>query len=430
MSTATAPPALSPLWASLADSPALLNWAMLVASAALVGHAVHRYTGLPRLLGYTIVGLVAGWIGFGDLPWPMQGLGMLLLQMALAATLLMAGTQLPLRWLLRQPGVLLQSLLESLLGFAAVAGLLWWIGQPMPIALGMGVVAMAASPSVVLRVTLDLSAKGPITDRSLTLATLSVFYALLMGGLLAAVGHLAPAEAHWLAAIMQLGGDLLLTLLWTAVATALLWPVLRWRPSNSDNTALYMLAVLAAMATIAQRWGGSAALALLLAGVLLRNLSPRPLVWPPAFVAANSMLNLLMFVLIASMAARVGVTPHLLVWALAAALVRGAAKWLGVVLGGWTSGLHWRRQWAVGCAQLPLSGVALLLASTLVAQWAATPGTDGSYAATFAALALPMVVASELVGALLMSLAWWQSGEAHRGIGPAALLRKGHRHDA
>lgn len=429
MSPATAPPTLSALWASLADSPALLSWAALVASATLVGHAVHRYTGLPRMLGYTLVGLVAGWIGFNDLPWPMQGLGMLLLQMALAATLLMAGTQLSLRWLLRQPGVLLQSLLESLLGFAAVAGLLWWAGQPVPVALGMGVVAMAASPSVVLRVTLDLQAKGPITDRSLTLATLSAFYALLTGGLLATVGHLAPPQAHWLSAIHQLGGDLLLTLLWAALATALLWPVLRWRPSSSDNTALYMLAVLAAVATLSQRWGGSAALALLIVGVLLRNLSPRPLVWPPAFVSANSMLNLLMFVLLATMVANVGVTPHFLAWALVAALARGVAKWLGVALGGWTSGLHWRRQWAVGCAQLPQSGVALLLVSTLVSQWLAMPDVSGSYATIFAALALPMVVASELVGSLLMSLAWWQAGEAHRSIGPTALLRKGRRHD-
>ena len=73
------------------------------------------------------------------------------------------------------------------------------------------------------------------------------------------------------------------------------------------------------------------------------------------------------------------------------------------------------------------SGLALALASGLVLQWGSS---NAGVAGTVSAIVLPMVVLSEVVGVLLASLALWRSGEAHRGIGPAALAGKEKRHDA
>ena len=47
-----------------------------------------------------------------------------------------------------------------------------------------------------------------------------------------------------------------------------------------------------------------------------------------------------------------------------------------------------------------------------------------------AAIALPVIVVCEVLGVLLAATALWRSGDAHRGVGRAALQRGGKRHDA
>ncbi len=423
----------------ISNLPPLLDWCVLVGLAALAGHLVHRFTGFPRMLGYTAVGLLAGWLagglGIGDVAWPLVGGPLLLLQLAVGTSLLMAGTQLPLRWLLGQPWLLLQSVAESCLALVATTAAMLALGQGWAVALAVGAVAMAASPAVLLRITADLAARGAVTDRSLLLASLASLYAMVVALVLtvaiapgAGSGDSAVAGLQLTAAGMaQLLWHLGMTALWAALLAAVLWPVLRWQSSRSDTTALYLLAALVAVCLVATQWGGSAPLALLLAGVLLRNLSAMPLIWPPAFQSAHAMLNILMFVLVASMAAQVATLGALLAVVAAAVAARMLAKIGGVLLLGAGTGLGWRRQWPVACAQTPLSGLALLLVSALAAQW---QGVQPLAAATVAAIALPMVVASELLGACLASLALWRSGEAHRGIGPAARNNAEKRHDA
>lgn len=413
----------------------LMGWCLLVAAAAIVGHLVFRWSGFPRMLGYTLVGLLAGWLGVGDLAWPLVGNPLLLLQAALGTSLLIAATQVSLRWLLRQPMLLVQSLAESLAALVLVTGGLQLLGMGWAVSLGVGVVAMAASPAVLLRVAADLRAAGAVTDRSLLLATLSAAYALLLCLVLTVAwqpGEGAAEQASLSLTAVGLGyllWSLGLSVLWAVLAAAALWPVLRWQSSRSDTTALYMLAVLVAVSLLATRCGGSAVLGFVVAGLLLRNLSPKPLVWPAAFTAANTMLNLLMFVLVASMATQVAPGWGLVVAVGVATVARLVGKLGGVLLlgAGIGTGIGWRRQWAIACAQSPSSGLALALASGLVLQWGSA---NAGVAGTVSAIALPMVVVSEVVGVLLASLALWRSGEAHRGIGPAALAGKEKRHDA
>lgn len=86
-----------------AGFPPLLSWCVLVASRSLAWPYGLRFSGYPRMLGYTLVGLVAGWVEFGDLPWPLQGSTALLLEVAVGVSLLLAASQVS-PWLLRQPG--------------------------------------------------------------------------------------------------------------------------------------------------------------------------------------------------------------------------------------------------------------------------------------------------------------------------------------
>ncbi len=160
---------------------------------------------------------------------------------------------------------------------------------------------------------------------------------------------------------------------------------------------------------------------------MLRNLSPRPMIWPTAFMAGNTMLNLLMFVLVASMAGQMAPSAALISVVAAASLARLLGKMGGVILLGAGTGIGWLRQWPVACAQSPSSGLALLIASAQVAQWATT---NPDVAISVSSIALPMIVLCEVIGVLLASLALWRSGEAHRGIGLSALTSKEKRHDA
>ncbi|MBI1623839.1 cation:proton antiporter domain-containing protein [Comamonas suwonensis] len=415
----------------LSASQTILNWCVLVIAAALLGHLVHRFTGYPRMLGYTLVGLVGGWLGFGDLLWPLQGSTLLLLEVAVGVSLLLAASQLSLPWLLRQPWLILQSLGESLLTLALVGGVLRVLGWDWSVALAVGVVSMAASPAVLLRIADDLRASGAVTDRSLLLATISTLLALL-GALVLTVVFLPVAAAAGgglqfsSAGLGRLLLSVLFTLLWAALLTAAFWPVLRWQSSRSDTTALYLLAAMVAVCLLAQQWGGSAALAFMVAGLLLRNLSPRPLVWPQAFQAGNAMLNLLMFVLVASMAAQVGLSLALISVVASAVLARLVAKFSAILLLGNGTAIGWRRQWPVACGQIALSGVALLMVSALVQQWSVF---NLGVAQQLAAIALPMIALCEVLGVLLAASALWRSGDAHRGVGRVALQRGEKRHD-
>ncbi len=419
----------------LSNLPTLMSWCLLAAAAVLTGHLVHRFTGFPRMLGYTVVGLLAGWASVGDVPWPLAGGAQALLQLAAGTSLLVAGTQLSLRWLARQPWLLLQSVAESALALVATAAALLALGQGLAVALAVGAVAMAASPAVLLRIAADLRASGAVTDRSLLLATLASLYAMVVVLVLtaavvptAAQGDSAMAGLQWSA--LGVGQMLLhagVTLMIGVAVTAALWPVLRWQSSLSDSTALYLLAVLTCACMLATEWGGSAMLALLVAGMLLRNASPKPLVWPAAFLSANAMLNVLMFVLVASMAAQVALPGAVAVLVGAAVLARWLGKMAGVLLLGLGTGIGWRRQWPVACAQTPMAGLALLLVSAIAQHW---QGVQPLVAAQVAAIALPMVVVSEVLGVLLASTALWHCGEAHRSMGPGARNSKEHRHDA
>ena len=158
-----------------------VQWALLLAVATVAGYLVQRHSGLPKVVGYTLVGTIAGLAGFGGAVWPLQGIGLFLVELAVAVVLFEAGGRIPLRWFRHNPMVLVQSVAESALTYAAVYWVLLWLGVPAPAAAPLAMVALAASPAVLTRVVNDTRAAGPVTDRAVVLATLSSLYALALG---------------------------------------------------------------------------------------------------------------------------------------------------------------------------------------------------------------------------------------------------------
>ena len=68
-----------------------VQWSLLLALAATVGHLLQRHTGLPKVVGYSIVGTLAGLAGFSGAAWPLQGVALFLLELGVAVVLFESG---------------------------------------------------------------------------------------------------------------------------------------------------------------------------------------------------------------------------------------------------------------------------------------------------------------------------------------------------
>ena len=383
--------------------PQALEWALLLAVATLAGHWVQRYTQLPKIIGYAIVGAITGWAGIAGAAWPLKGVGLFLLELGIAVVLFDAGARLSLRWLRHNPMVVVQSLAESVLTYAVAFLTLRALGLELSVVRALSVLAVATAPAVLMRVVSDLRADGPITDRAIALATLNTLYTLTLGtAMLRSIGR---GDDTTLSSVGASLGVLGVSLVFGVALAALLAGAFRILRATSQDTAVVMLALIGACTAVASPLGGSAPLAALFGGLLLKQVYPRPWVWPRQLGTAASMLTILMFVLVSSMAAQADWHGALTWAALALIVVRALAKVGSLVATSWGSGLSPRKSFWVGVTMVPMSSVALLLTS----QFAAAAPRIGE---RVAAIALPVILVTELVGAVLVSFALYRAGEA------------------
>ena len=62
-------------WIKPSAGLATVQWSVLLALAAAAGHLVQRYTGLPKVIGYSVVGALAGFAGFTGALWHWKASG-------------------------------------------------------------------------------------------------------------------------------------------------------------------------------------------------------------------------------------------------------------------------------------------------------------------------------------------------------------------
>ncbi len=388
-----------------------VQWALLLALAAAAGHLLQRYLGLPKVLGYSAVGALAGFSGYTTASWPLDGIAQFMVELGLSIVLFEAGGRLSLRWLRHNPMLLAQSLGEALATYLAA----WWVlklfGVDGALHVPLALLMVATSPTVLMRVASDLRASGPVTDRVITLAALNTFYVLALGGVMARL--LGRSQATLADAIYPVILLVVASVLVGALLAYALRKALQLMSPTSENTAVLQLSLIVAGTALAAHFGGSAPLAALLAGVLLKTLHPRPWSWPRQFGTASAILTILMFVLVSMAAAQAPWNWE--AWSLIAALVlaRALAKLGAIALAGFGSGASPKQAlWTAG-ALWPLSAVALLLVSQF-AEFAPAIGQP------VAAIAMPLILFMEVLGALMAMLALQRAGEAGR---PPAIRR-------
>jgi Kef-type K+ transport system membrane component KefB len=380
-----------------------VQWSLLLAIAAAAGHMLQRFTGLPKVVGYSIIGTLAGLAGFSGAAWPLQGVTLFLLELGVSVVLFEAGGRIALRWFRHNPMVLLQSLLESVLTAIVVYYVLRWLDVRASVAEGVALIAMAASPAVLSRVIIDTQAAGPVTERAMVLSTLSTFYALTLVS--ARVGTLHREDTALLANLYPVAVVLGISIVVGALLALALRSALRVMSPTSENTSIVMISLIAAGAALAAHFGGSAPLAALLGGILLKQLHPRPWAWPRQLGTAASLLTMLMFVLVSVVAAKADWNPAVVGLVAALVLARGVAKIAGISIANWGSGTSFRQAFWIGCAMSPMSSIPLLL----VSQFVASSLTLGP---RIASIALPAILLMEILGAIIATFAIYRAGES------------------
>lgn len=348
-------------WPLQAD--ALLWTALTLVAGGLLGELVFRLTGLPRIVGYGVAGLLAALSGHGLHAGRLSGSVRLVVDLALALLLFELGSRIHLRWLRANPALLLTSLTEVLLSFTASYGLLRWLGLDHLVALACATITLPTSAAVVGRVSTELGAAGQVSERVLVLTGLSTLYAVLAHKLLLAWLRIDLAN-NWMQDIAQPLYTFCGSVLLAIVLAHLVGLIARRLDLKNENSVLLLLGLVVLALTAATKLNLSTLLVPLMAGVLLRNHSERPWVWPRHFGTAGGVLVLMLFVIVGSALSVEALASGGLI-ALLLLGVRLLGKGMAIAALARWSGISQRQAGALTLALMPISATALVLHADL-----------------------------------------------------------------
>ena len=385
--------------------PDLLFWlAVTLVSGALLGDAVFRVLGLPRIVGYSAVGMVVAALGRGLSDGQLHGTDRLIVDLAMALLLFELGSRVSLRWLRVNPALLLTSAAESLLTFAAVFAALRWVGLEAHLAMAGAALFGVSAGSVIGRVVTELKTSGQVTERAIVLSALNTLYAVLLLKLVIGWLHV-DQRSDWVLGVAQPVYTFVGSVLVAGLLAAVVGWVLRRFDLKEENAVLLLLGLVLLALTAARLLALSTLLVPLLAGVMLRNASDRPCIWPRHFGTAGGVLVLMLFVIVGA-AWSVQTLAAGIVVALLLLGVRALVKSLVLVGLARVSGIEARQGFALAMSLTPVSATSLILLAELQA-------IHPTVAAPLTPVMLAMLAVMALLGPVLVLGGLWIAGE-HR----------------
>ncbi len=383
--------------------PGVVFWSsiVLVAGGSL-GELVFRKAGLPRIVGYSAVGMVIAIVGQGAGEYYLGGVVRVIVDLALGLLLFELGSRVSLRWLRANPGLLCTSLAEAIFSFLAVFASLRWLGLSLNVALTCATLTLATSAAVIGRVASELHSAGQVTERMVIMTALNTLIAVLLHKLIISWLHLDTA-GDWMLAVTQplytFGGSVLVA----ALLCGLVAWIARRLDLRDENSVLLLLGLIMLALTVARMLKLSTLLVPLLAGVMLRNTSDRPWVWSRHFGTAGGVLVLMLFVIVgASWSVQSLVAGGLAATVLL--LVRTVVKCMVITAGARWSGISLRQSLALTMALAPISGTALVLLADLQI-------SHPAFATQVAPIVFSAIAIMELLGPIVVQWALRLSGE-------------------
>ncbi len=336
-----------------------LAWPFAIALAWLAGEFGQRWTGLPRITFYALVGFVLASGQVGVLPVPDAGPVLVMADVAFGLMLFELGYRINLRWLRTNPWIGVAGLVEAGATFAAVYLVASAFGSAQMTALMLAALSMATSPATVVRVINEQRSSGQVTERVMHLSALNCVLAVFAFNLLAGYSMFRASEdlgdAVWRSLVM-----LALSAAAGAVAGVLVPGILRALGNLAqDATVAFALSVIL-LVSVTYTFQLSPVVAALAFGLTARH---RRVAFGQAqrnFGALGELLAVLLFVFAASTLdwrqVLAGGAP-----ALALVAARLLTKTLGVAAFSHLSGISWRKGALTGLGLAPLSIFVILL---------------------------------------------------------------------
>lgn len=221
-----------------------LGWPSALILAWLVGEFGTRWTKLPRICLYGLVGFLLGNAQLGWLASANNSLVLLLANIAFGLILFEFGYRINLQWLRTNPWIGINGLFDAVVTFLAIFWVAGWCGITTLPALLMAALCIASSPAGVLRVINERRSSGQVSERILHLTAINCILAVFTFKVI-----LVLWVSHTSGNLWQASGATLIVL---AVSTLLGWifgyvlPLILRRLGNlaQDSTVAFACAVI------------------------------------------------------------------------------------------------------------------------------------------------------------------------------------------
>lgn len=381
----------------------LALFALLLIAGLLVGEALFRAAGLSRIVGYVLAGALAGPGAFGWLDRETLSMAKPVADAALGLLLLETGRHLDLGWLKANRSLLGSAAAESGLAFVGIFVFAYVAVDLSPgWSAATAAITMASAPAVVLLTAEENRAQGQVTQRTLLLTAINCALSFVVFAIVLGVVH-AEQSGDWFNALTHplwvVCGGIGIGMLCARLALTL-----AARQTKGSVAQVFILVAVALLAIgVARMFAVPVFLCLFMMGAAL-NLADRDKVLAyTGLPQGHWILAIVLFVVTGAMLPLDELGWVMGIQALGLIIVRGLAKFAGVIATG-RHDLPIGKRRLVGIGIQPLSATAIFMAAELTSIY---PEVSGQ------ALLLPLLAAAlmEFAGPQLCKYALQKAGE-------------------
>ena len=400
----TAPDFL-PAWPPAANG--FLIFGLLLLAGLAGGRLAATTRVLPAITGYIATGFLLGPGFLGWLTEPALAQSRVVAEFSLGLIVFDLGRRLDIQWARHDRWLLPMGIAESGLSFVAMFGLLHFLGGIDTLEAAVAAtVGTATAPAVVLLVTNELKAEGPVTRRMLwhvalnnIVATIGITLLLPFIESRASGATLNPAaRALWL-----IGGSFLLGY----VAFQLMTLLARWLGKSPGPQFLLAIGMIVATVGAAQIGRLSVLLSLLVLGACARNLDREHRLIDVEFGRAGQLFFVALFVLTGATLRPDQFGP--VAWiGLVFVVVRGAGKALGLYALAWPAHVSMRQAGTLALTLTPMAGLAIGMTQPIY-------DVSPDFGARLAAIVVSGVAILHLLGPIATRFALIRAGEGEPG---------------
>lgn len=379
-------------------------WSFTIAMAWIIGEFGHRFTKLPRISFYALIGFLAANSHYEFLSHLEGDVLLLPANVAFGLILFEFGYHINLRWLKCNPWIGITGLVEASATFMAVYAFTQWYGTSTFISLSLAALAMATSPAGILRVINEQRSSGQVTERILHLSAFNCVLATITFNVIVAFWVSQTSENIFHAPIDS--AIMLVTSIALGIVFGVVLPIMLRHLGNlaQDATIAFALSVILLVA-IAHAAKLSPILAALTFGLTARHRRVTLSHTKRNFGALGDLLTVLLFVFVASTMEwqRVVAGAGL---GLAILAVRFGTKTLTTVVFAPVSGITLRKGILTGVGLAPISVFIVLT----LAQ-ARYSGIALLYELSAMEALVAMTLILEILGPVFTQCALWLSNE-------------------